>query len=155
MHLHIKWRAWLNTIGWWQRVGSSWGCWMTLECSWSGFVNIAISAMVYFVLLFWRPPVVCYGEAAIVKTARHVFAWTLNWGVAAVVSQPGAQYWFSDATCRQLWLTHVSDPDRSVMWRTVNQVIVCSHEKHMFSGLARKFRKRRQLVRVRARERTC
>ena len=28
-------------------------------------------------LLFSRPPVACYGEAAIVKTARHVFAWTL------------------------------------------------------------------------------
>jgi len=25
-------------------------------------------------LLFWRPPVACYGEAAIVKTARHVCA---------------------------------------------------------------------------------
>jgi len=46
--------------------------------SWGGFVNIAISVMVYNVLLFWRPPVACYGEAAIVKTARHVFAWTLN-----------------------------------------------------------------------------
>ena len=34
--------------------------------SWGGFVNIAISATVYIVLLFWRPPVVCYGEAAIV-----------------------------------------------------------------------------------------
>ena len=31
-HLHIKWRAWLNAIGWRQRVGSSWGCWMTSEC---------------------------------------------------------------------------------------------------------------------------
>jgi len=38
------------------------------------FVHVAISAMVYIVLLFWRPPVVCYGEAAIVKTARHVCA---------------------------------------------------------------------------------
>jgi len=46
--------------------------------SWGGFVNIAISAMVYIVLLFWRPPVACYGEAAIVKTERHVFAWTLT-----------------------------------------------------------------------------
>jgi len=33
--------------------------------SWGGFVNVAISAMVYSVLLFWRPPVACYGEAAI------------------------------------------------------------------------------------------
>jgi len=46
--------------------------------SWGGFVNIAISAVVYIVLLFWRPPVVCYGEAAIVKTARHVLACTLT-----------------------------------------------------------------------------
>jgi len=45
--------------------------------SWGGFVNIAISAMVYIVLLFWRPPVACYGQAAIVKTARHVFTWTI------------------------------------------------------------------------------
>jgi len=43
-----------------------------------GFVNIAISAMVYIVLWFWRPPVVCYEEAAIVKTARHVLTWTLT-----------------------------------------------------------------------------
>jgi len=34
--------------------------------SWCGFVNIAISTMVYIVFLIWRPPVVCYGKAAIV-----------------------------------------------------------------------------------------
>ena len=28
-------------------------------------------------LLLLRPPVACYGEAAIVKSVRHVFAWTL------------------------------------------------------------------------------
>jgi len=58
---------------------------------------------------------VCYGEAAIVKAARHRMCVDFELGVAAVSESAGAQYRFSDATCRQLWLAHVSDPDRSVV----------------------------------------
>jgi len=65
--------------------------------------------LVNIVLLFWRSPVPCYGEAAIVKIARRAFAWTLNCGVAAVSDQPelsidfltprvGSRAWCSCAT---------------------------------------------------------
>jgi len=40
-------------------------------CNYSNFRHRLI------LLLLLRPPVACYGEAAVVKTARHVFAWTL------------------------------------------------------------------------------
>jgi len=44
------------------------------------------------VVLFWGPRVACYGKAAIVKTARHVFTWTLTRGFAVVSASARAEY---------------------------------------------------------------